>query len=152
MDHHTQNQHHHPSPNVDNDPNVPSFPASRAFHGENVPTEHAMDLNIPLIATVAAVSSLLVIVIVLSVQAWFTYEQGLQRELKANRVTNQELRDLQQQQQAGIDSYRWVDNNQKTVAVPIGRAMELTVEHYSQRPGLKEAQQQHNEAGATPAH
>lgn len=142
MDHHSpQGQPHHPSPNVENDTSIPSFPAARPFHGENVPTEHAMDLNVPLIATVAAVSAMLVTVIVLCVQAWFNYEMKLQREVKTNRMVNLELRDLQQQQLNGIDSYRWADHNQKVVTLPIERAMELTVEHYSQRPKNEAANQ-----------
>ncbi len=90
------------------------------------------DLNTPKIVLIGIISALLIFIIIVAVQAWFYhyYEQIYQE-----RVVNQEseeLKNLRANQQEILNSYRWIDQDNNTVAIPIDRAMELVLEDQNQ--------------------
>ena len=76
--------------------------------------ETRQDMNVPMIVTVALLSIVLLVVIVVSVDAWFHYEIARVRDTKSADAVYPELASLQQTQQAHLD----------TAPIPIDRAME----------------------------
>ncbi|MCC7146284.1 MAG: hypothetical protein IT443_07540 [Phycisphaeraceae bacterium] len=88
----------------------------------------ATDMNVPLIATIGVVGSILIFVIVLGVQAWFFSELAVELETKSLGQRNWTMREKELQQLRNIDTYRVLDAQAGTVAIPIDRAMELTVQ------------------------
>lgn len=115
------------------------FPAARTDVPGATPINHGNDMNLPLIATIAAASSMIVFVIITLTQAWFFHMQEQELIAKSYRTVSPELTQLRESQRNAIgdnaaQSYRWVDSNNQVVSLPISRAMELTVNRYNQ-PG-----------------
>jgi|GEM_PF-1031191 hypothetical protein len=112
------------------------FPAARTnVHGAT-PIDHGNDMNLPLIGTIALAGAMIVFVIITLTQAWFFHMQEQELVSKSYNTVRPELVQLKQAQLTAIGdtaapSYRWVDNNNKVVAIPINRAMELTAARYS---------------------
>lgn len=88
------------------------------------------DLNVPMIATVGAVSVILTVAIVIAVQAlYFNYanSETMRKVIEAPTV-NADSRLAEQE--AKLARYGWVNRAEGTVTVPIERAMELVVDEY----------------------
>ena len=83
-------------------------------------------INIPLVATIVAVSAILLAASVITIQAWFYHQIELEQLSKS----------LGQQLQ-NISTYRWVDPKTSQTAIPIDRAMELTVQAYQRGENLR---------------
>ncbi len=92
------------------------------------------DMNIPVLATLGIVSTILVFVIIVATQAWFQYEVGREHEVKVILRPNPELNRQRLEQLAKLEGYRVVDAQKQTVAIPIERAMQETVKRYADRP------------------
>lgn len=118
----------HPNTVPARDPKL-DFPAARHQPIDPAQQEH-MDMNLPLIGTVAAAGGMLVFVIIVCTHAWFLHVQAKAKEAATYNQVNHELVDRRQQQRDSLNQYRWVDNNQTIVAIPLDRAMELTIEKY----------------------
>jgi hypothetical protein len=88
------------------------------------------DLNVPMIATVGAVSVILTVAIVFAVRAmYFSYANSeTQRKVIEAPTVNADSRLAEQE--AKLARYSWVNRAQGTVTIPIERAMELVVEEY----------------------
>lgn len=89
------------------------------------------DMNLPLIVTIGGVGVMLIFVIVVGIQAWFFAQQRDEMAVKSLARPNPALTDNRMRQLKNLDGYRWVDRNAGVVAIPIDRAMELTVERYT---------------------
>ena len=94
-------------------------------------------VNVSLIVTTGGLSVLLLVVIVIGLHAWFLNEE--QRELAAKWETspNTALADLRAEQQAKINSYRWVDRDHRRVAIPVSEAMKLLAERGGKLPATQ---------------
>ena len=88
------------------------------------------DLNVPMIATVGAVSVILTIASVFAVQAlYFSYASSEnQRKVVEAPTSNADSRLAEQE--AKLARYSWVSREDGTVTIPIERAMWLVVEEY----------------------
>ena len=84
--------------------------------------------NVPLLLTIGAVSGFLIIVLAIGVQAWFLREVQQEVAQKWDNTPQQPLTDLRLAQQTRISEYRWVNKDQRRVAIPIDEAMRLVAE------------------------
>lgn len=85
------------------------------------------NVNIQLLVAIGSISTVLLIVLVVGVQAWFGAELRRETEEKQSNVVQWKLKDLRLEQESKLQGYRWVDREAGTVAIPIERAMEITV-------------------------
>lgn len=85
-------------------------------------------VDIPTLVAVGSVCTVLLVVVIFALQAWFYYE--LQSETKVKEATNPNwvLREIKLKQQEKINSYRWVDQQKQIAAIPIDRAITLTAQ------------------------
>jgi len=88
-----------------------------APHGDT----HAQDVNVPVIVTVGIIGSLLLVVIIIGIQAWFQYEMQQERQAKIIEVQNPELQQLDNAAAAKLKGGRWAAAD---------RAMTLTGQRY----------------------
>jgi len=97
------------------------------------------DLNLTLLAVIGVISAVLLLEIVVVVEAYVYHTQ--EEEIAAKQINNPswELSQLISQQQAELNSYRWVDREKQRVSIPIDRAIkryvELQAERAATRPG-----------------
>lgn len=89
------------------------------------------DVNYPLIITVGLVSTILLFVVVIGLQAWFYYEQELEHQRKSVRqpVTLTTARSVQPE---SMRQFRWIDREQQIVGIPIDLAIERVAQRYAQ--------------------
>lgn len=73
------------------------------------------------------VGAVLVFVMAVGLQALFYSEQRHELDRKVVSKAPEPLVRLAAEQQEKLHSYRWVDARAKVVAIPIDRAMELTI-------------------------
>ncbi len=85
------------------------------------------NLDTGLILTTGILLSVLVLVLILLVQGWFYKAQSDEYVRKIIEPRAEELASANAEQQEALHSYRVVDAEQGTVAIPIERAMELVV-------------------------
>ena len=89
------------------------------------------DLNTSVIAVVGLLGAILVFaIIVLLMVVFYRFEARQQAELY--RQPPAEVSNLVAEQQAKLARYRWVNEEEKIVAIPISRAMDLVVAELSQ--------------------
>jgi hypothetical protein len=91
------------------------------------------NINIPLIVTVGLISSVLVFVIILGIEAWFYNELEDEQAIKHDGQSNWKLADQEMAQQEKLHTYRKVDDAKQVVAIPIEEAIKLTAKKYSGR-------------------
>ena len=88
------------------------------------------DLNVPMIATVGAVSVILTVACVIAVQSlYFTYANS-ETERKVVQAPTVNADSRLAEQEAKLLRYGWVSRDEGTVTIPIDRAMQLVVEEY----------------------
>ena len=85
------------------------------------------NLDTGMILTVGILLTVLVLVMILLVQGWFYKAQTDEYVRKVIEPRSEELASAVAEQQEALHSYRVIDAEQGTVAVPIERAMELVV-------------------------
>ena len=83
------------------------------------------EMNIPVIVTVSLVTTVLVLLSVVGTQAFFRFEQEKINRIRVIEAPNDDLDQLNNQQLAEIQQYRWVDREKGLAAIPIDRAMAL---------------------------
>ncbi len=93
------------------------------------------DINIPLVVTIGIVSVVLVYLSIAGMSAWFYRYEQAEIERKVFRDRFESLVNLQVEQLERLNSYRWVDKEKGIIAIPIDRAMELTVRELSEKRG-----------------
>jgi hypothetical protein len=86
------------------------------------------DANVSRIVVVGSICSVLLVVLLVGLQAWYYGEQAREREEKVVEATDWKLSSIRMDQLETIHSYRWVDQKNGRVAIPIDRAMELVLE------------------------
>jgi len=89
--------------------------------------EHREDPNAAMTILVGIVSSILLFAIIVALQALFYEVQDSEVERKMLRQGPAELRILRSDQLEQINTYRWVDQANGVVAIPVDRAMDLMV-------------------------
>lgn len=105
--------------------------------GPVMPQSVDSGINIPLVFTIVAFSAILVAAAVIATQAWFYQQITLEQQSKSLGQQNQPLLDAKFQQLQNISTYRWVDPKTSQTAIPIDRAMELTVQAYQRGENLR---------------
>lgn len=85
------------------------------------------NLDTGLIITIGVLLVVLVFVLILLVQGWFYKAHNEEYVRKVIEPRTEELASAVAQQQEALHSYRIVDSEKGTVAIPIERAMELVV-------------------------
>ncbi len=88
------------------------------------------DLNVPIIATVGAVSVILTIASVFAVQALYFSYANSENQRKVVKVPTSNADSRLAEQEAKLARYGWVSREDGTVTIPIERAMRLVVEEY----------------------
>jgi|SRR3989304_1766541 len=91
------------------------------------------DLSTPKIAVVGFIGATIVFAIIVLLQAIFYWTEAQQRLVKEVDQPAVEFATLTADQQAKLASYHWVDQEQKIVAIPINRAMELVLGELSKQ-------------------
>lgn len=94
------------------------------------------DINIPLLATVGAVSSILLVVVLLGVHAWYLWEVNAVSDSKwQGVVTNKRVVDLKDAQRMKLNAApRWADREKGYVHIPIEAAMTEVVKSGGKLP------------------
>lgn len=83
------------------------------------------DVDVSKIAMYTVVGALLVVVTILGVHVLYANLAQAEDYTKRVSQTPRMLRDYRAEQESKLHGYRWVDRNAQTVAIPIGRAMQL---------------------------
>ena len=89
------------------------------------------DLSTTKIAAVGFIAAILLFALTILLQALFYWTEAQQHLVKDINQPSVEFANLTADQQAKLASYHWVDREQKFVAIPIKRAMELVVAQLS---------------------
>ena len=79
-------------------------------------------------ALVAILFGVLTVASVLALQGYFEYAKDVELRSKVVNVRPAELQQALEEGEARISGYRWLDRDRGVVAIPIEKAMELTVE------------------------
>ncbi len=82
-------------------------------------------INTGTIALVGFVSTILTFVIIVGLMGLYNTVESKEYQKKIVERMPDDLRRLRSEQQAAINTYRWVDEQNKVAAIPIDRAMEL---------------------------
>ena len=77
---------------------------------------------------IAILFAVLTVAIVLALQGYFEYVQDAEFRSKVVEARPAELQQVREEGRAMLQGYRWVDRGNGVVAIPIERAMELTVD------------------------
>ena len=85
------------------------------------------------------VGAILVFVVIVGMQATFYYVEQAELYDKVYSQPPEELTRLRATQQERLNSYRWIDEQNRVAAIPIDRATELVVEELSQAARTTEA-------------
>jgi hypothetical protein len=98
------------------------------------------EVNVPLVLTIGVVAGLVLIVLVIGVQGWYQSAENDEMALKAEEFPNTELIDLKAGQASRISHYRWVDQKNNVVAIPIEAAMKIMIDTQGNLPTTQPAQ------------
>ena len=85
------------------------------------------DLNLPMILTIGILFLVLVFVLILLLQAYFYEAERSEYYTKVVVPQSETLTSALAQQQEKLRGYRWVDQPNGVVSIPIERAMALVV-------------------------
>lgn len=86
------------------------------------------------IVAVGVIGSILLVVVVVALEALFGHVAQAEAQRKVVSVGNNELRGYRAEQLQRLNGYRVVDPAKGVVAIPIDRAMELTVRDAGAKP------------------
>lgn len=92
------------------------------------------DINVPLLLTIGTVSSLLLLVLLIGVHAWFLWEYRYYSDAKWQGVTNREVYELKKRQSESLTAFAQADADRGTYRIPIDRAMQAIVETGGRKP------------------
>ena len=101
------------------------------------------DPNVPATVVVGVVGAILLFVVVVLLQAVFYSAERAENQVKVVAPASEELASLRASQLEVLHSYRWIDQPNGVVGIPIERAMELVVrEHGAAAPGQGSARKE----------
>ena len=86
------------------------------------------DPDVPASALVGIVGAIVLFLIIVGLQTLFYRAEQAETVSKVYQTDSQALTRLRADQLEELHSYRWIDQQKGTVAIPIERAMELVVE------------------------
>ena len=86
------------------------------------------DPDAPMTAIVAILLAVVTVASVVALQGYFGKVQDAELRSKMVEVEPAGLQQAREEGEALLDGYRWVDRDNGVVAIPIERAMELTVD------------------------
>jgi hypothetical protein len=98
-------------------------------------TKHADDPSTTPTAVVVVVFTLLVVITILALQAYFNRVATEQFEAKVVSQVPEEKAAILAEQRQVLSGYRWIDREQGVVGIPVERAMELVVAESRQAGG-----------------
>jgi hypothetical protein len=87
--------------------------------------------NTPIIAVLGFLGAVGVFALILALEVLYYHVEARQEYRKDISQPVVELSNLLQEQQARLETYRWVEEKKQIVAIPIGRAMRLVVDELS---------------------
>jgi hypothetical protein len=96
-------------------------------------SHHSGDVNIAMVVVSGIVAVLALIIVVVGGQAYFYNVQEEQLQQKVINQENWELKDQMLSQKAELMTYRWVDEQNRRVAIPIDVAMERYAQQQQNR-------------------
>jgi hypothetical protein len=108
------------------------------------------DVNTPVIAVVGFLGIILLSAVILLLQVIYYQVEARQSYEKNAGERPPELSNLVEAQQAQLAEYRWADPQQKVVAVPIDRAMDLVVKEQTRQSGRSTRSDSGGEASPAP--
>jgi hypothetical protein len=82
------------------------------------------DINVPLLVTIGTVSSVLLVVILIGVHAWFLWEFKYETDKKWAGTTNERVTTLKKSQADSLKVIAKADPAKGTYRIPIEKAME----------------------------
>jgi len=85
------------------------------------------DLNLPLILTIGILFVVLLFVLIVLLQAYFYEAERQEHYTKVIATRSEELDTARAEQEQQLRGYRWTDQQQGIVGIPIEKAMELVV-------------------------
>ncbi|MDP9173044.1 MAG: hypothetical protein M3O30_04155 [Planctomycetota bacterium] len=97
------------------------------------------EVNIPLVLTIGVVSAIVLIVAIVGTQAWYDNDVAAEFAAKSDQYPNTALNDLKGGQKANISAYRWIDEKNQVVAIPIEAAMQVIVDTHEKVPSTQPA-------------
>jgi hypothetical protein len=97
--------------------------------------KHVDDPSASPTAIVVVVFTLLVVITILALQAYFNRVNDEQLSEKVISQTPEEKAALFAEQRRELAGYRWVDRDSGVVGIPVERAMELVVAEQAQSGG-----------------
>lgn len=86
------------------------------------------DLHLPLIFTIGALFVILLFVMILLLQAYFYQAARQEYQAKVVAPRNEALAADLTAQQEELNRYRWIDQEQGIVGIPVERAVELIIQ------------------------
>ncbi|MFN4243259.1 MAG: hypothetical protein ACK4PI_08480 [Tepidisphaerales bacterium] len=92
------------------------------------------DINVPLLLTIGAVSSILLLVLLIGVQAWFLWEYHYYSDAKWQGITNREVYELKKRQAESLNVIARADADKGTYRIPIEQAMRVIAENGGRKP------------------
>jgi hypothetical protein len=93
------------------------------------------DLNTPMIALVGFLGMLLTFITILVLEIVYYSSANRQDAQKIVNVPTTTSNSLLAEQEVKLTRYGWINRDEKQVAVPIERAMQLVVDELSATPG-----------------
>jgi hypothetical protein len=84
-------------------------------------------IDTPSIVLVGIFAALVCFVLILGVQVLYYRMEATDEYKKVVLPGSTPLKEMVSEQQGSLGTYRWIDRNSDTVAIPIERAMQLTV-------------------------
>ena len=73
----------------------------------------------------------------IGLQAWFLSEEQQELNEKYSTSVNLSMRDLLAEQKKNLSTYRWIDRENRVVAIPIEDAMTLLIKNNGKLPSTR---------------
>ncbi len=93
------------------------------------------DLNTPMIALVGFLGMLLTFIVIVALQVLYYTTANRRDDQKIVNVPTTSSNSALAEQEVKLTRYGWINRDEKQVAVPIERAMQLVVDELSATPG-----------------
>ena len=97
---------------------------------ENPPPPGRRDVNLRLVGTVFAFSTILVALLIVLTQALYLWQREVMRQRHHYDVVPRERVELKRQQESRLNEVRLIEEEAGRYSIPIDRAMRLVVEEY----------------------
>lgn len=98
-------------------------------------TKHVDDPSASPTAIVVVVFTLLVVITILALQAYFSRVSNEQFEEKVVSEIPEEKATVFAEQRKLLSEYRWIDRDQGVVGIPVDRAMEIVASELREQQG-----------------